>query len=225
MLRAFDASSSLSISWSSSALRISSTYLMNFLQSNHIDIDSLMPQEVFENSEIHNDAIKIMMWFALSSISHYSNKSTCFMMYSLFNSRYQYSHRCFISWRCIFRTSQFFRCSIARFTIRFYVIFEINKLSNFDSFVFAIFASMHDLILKSITLKKFVRKFQTTYRWENHIVEKTSKFVALKKFARKFQIEFVKIQSKKHKRLLWKNVENTIFANVLDRCCNQNSLI
>ena len=78
-----------------------------------------------------------------------------------------------------FKTSQFFKYSIARFTIRLYVIFEVNKSSNLDSFVFAIFASMHDLILEFIALKKLARKFQTTYRWKNRIVEKIT---SLKKF-------------------------------------------
>ena len=134
----------------------------------------------------------------------------CFIMYRLFNFRYQFSHRCFISWK--FKTrSQFFKCSIARFTIRFYVIFEINKLSNFDSFVFAIFASMYNLILQNLRHRKslfenfkqhIVEKVLKYVSLKNHIVEKISKFVALKKFARKFQIEFVKIQNRKHKRLL-----------------------
>ena len=60
-----------------------------------------------------------------------------------------------------------FNRSIARLTIRSYVIFEVNRSSNFDSFVFAIFASMHDLILESITFKEFARKLQTIHRWEN----------------------------------------------------------
>ena len=138
MFRAFDAISFLSI------FRSSLTYFMDFLSSNYIEIDSLMSQEIFENSEIHNNVIK--SWCDLHSRQYriIQTIDICFMMYRLFNSKYQISYRCFISWKCIFRTSQFFKCSIARFTNRFYVIFEINKSSNFDSFVFAIFASMYD---------------------------------------------------------------------------------
>ena len=65
-------SSFISISRSSSAFHISLTYLMNFLQSNCIDIESLMLQEVSENSETQW-CYQIMMWSALSSISHYSD--------------------------------------------------------------------------------------------------------------------------------------------------------
>ena len=104
------------------------------------------------------------------------------MMYLLINSKYQISHRCFISWRCIFKTSQFFRYSIARFTIRFYVIFEINRLFNFDSFVFANFASMYNLTLQNLrhwenlleSFKQYIakkitslKKFQDTHRWKS----------------------------------------------------------
>ena len=124
--------------------------------------------------------------------------------------------------------------SIAYFTIRFYVISQINTCIEFrfvrfcNFYIDAWFRSRH------ITLRKFARKFQTTYRWESRIVEKIislKKFVlkkfqnsSLKKFARKFQTEFVKIQSKWHKRLLWKNVENTIFANVLQSKFNWYNL-
>ena len=58
--------------------------------------------------------------------------------------------------------------------------------------------------------------------FKQRIVERIT---SLKKFARKFQIEFVKILNKKHKRLLWKSVESTVFANVFDKCCNQNSIV
>ena len=123
-----------------------------------------------------------------------------------------------------FEIQDVFSHSIARFTIRFYVIFEVNKSSNFDSFVFALFASMHDFI----TSKEFVRKFQTTHRWKIHIVKKVTslreshrwenhiaeRVTSLKELARKFQIELVKILNKRHKLLLWKSVKNTIFANV-----------
>ena len=180
-----------------------------------------MSQKISENSEIHNDAIR--SWCDLHSRQYRITQTIdiCFMMYRLFNSRYQYSHRCFISWRRIFRTSQFFRCSIARFTNRLYVIFEVNRSSNLDSFVFAVFASMHDLSLKFTALRKFARKLQTTYRWKNRIAEKVTSLrefaleklqnSSLKKFARKLQTELVRILSRKHRRMLWKSVEKYSF--------------
>ena len=63
----------ISISRSSSTFHISLTYFMNFLQSNCINIESLMLQEVFENFKTQW-CYQIMMWFALSLISLYSNK-------------------------------------------------------------------------------------------------------------------------------------------------------
>ena len=67
---------------------------------------------------------------------------------------------------------------IARFTIRFYVIFEVNKSSNLDSFVSAVFTSMHDL--ESITLKELARKLQTIRHWESfktHRFEEASELI------------------------------------------------
>ena len=61
---------------------------------------------------------------------------------------------------------------------------------NFESFVSADFASMYDLVLKSISSREIARKLQTIHRWESsriRIVERTRKVVALKKFARKLQ--------------------------------------
>ena len=89
----------------------------------------------------------------------------CFMMYLLLNSRYQISHRCFISWR--FRTSQFFKYSIARLTIRSYVISEVNRSSNFDSFISAIFASMYDLALQNLRHRESLLE-----NFKQYIVEK-----------------------------------------------------
>ena len=69
---AFDALLSLSISRSSPAFHISLAYLMDFLQPNRIGIGPLMSQEVPENPETQW-CYQIMMWPALSSISHYSD--------------------------------------------------------------------------------------------------------------------------------------------------------
>ena len=130
------------------------------------------------------------------------------MMYFLVNFKYQFSHRCFILWK--FKTwLQFFKCSIARFTIRFYVIlksiwFRFVRFCNF--YIDAWFHHVEKICSKisnNASLKK-------SYRWKNYIVEKIISLKKsiefqnslLKKFARKFQTEFVKIQSKKHKRLL-----------------------
>ena len=140
---------------------------MDFLQPNCIEIGPLMSQEVSENPEIHNDAIR--SWCDPHSRQYRTTQTigTCFMMYLSFNSRYQYSHRCFTSWRCIFRTSQFFRCSIARFTIRFYVISQANTCIESR---FVRFCNLHiDAWSRSrhITLKKLARKLQTMHRWKN----------------------------------------------------------
>ena len=72
-----------------------------------------------------------------------------------------------------FKTSQFFKCSIARFTNRLYVIFEINKSSNFDSFVFAIFASIYNLLLQNLRHRENLFE-----NFKQYIVEKV---VSLKK--------------------------------------------
>ena len=110
--------------------------------------------------------------------------------------------------------------SIARFTNRFYVIFEINKSSNFDSFIFAIFTSIHDS--KYITLKKLVRKLQTIHHWKSHIVEKISRSASLKKFARKFQIRLNSLKYKtENTNDCCKKMLKIQFSRM---CCNQNSI-
>ena len=83
--RAFDALFFLSISRSFFVCLTSLTYFMNFLQSNRIDIRSLMSQEVSENSETQW-CYQIMMWFALSSISHYSD--TRYLLHDVFSSQF-----------------------------------------------------------------------------------------------------------------------------------------
>ena len=52
---------------------------------------------------------QIMMWFAFSSISHYSNNWYLFHDVFFTQFRYQISRRCFISWRRTFRTLHFFK--------------------------------------------------------------------------------------------------------------------
>ena len=159
------------------------------------------------------------------------------MMYFLFNSRYRISHRCFISWKVTFKTLHFsnsINYSIARFTNRLYVIFEVNKLSNFDLFVFAIFASMYDLALQNLRHWKNLFENSKQYIVEKikiYIVKKILECVSLRKSFRwkslheNFKlIRFVKIQNRWHKRLLWKNVKNTIFANVLQSKFNWYNL-
>ena len=136
------------------------------------------------------------------SIWEFWNSQWCYMMWFAFSFVIaKFKHRIFAQWCIVYSISDInFRIDVsfhenlkhdrnfsdarshARFTIRFYVIFEINRLSNFDSFVFAIFASMYDLILQNlrhITLSEFVRKFQTTHRWKSYIVEKVN---SLKEF-------------------------------------------
>ena len=150
------------------------TYFMNILQSNRIDIRSLMSQKVFENSEIHNDAIK--SWCDLHSRSSSQNSNIKYLFHDVSFNQFQISDfTSMFHFVETFKTSQFFRCSIARLTNRLYVIFEVNKLSNFDLFDFAIFASnsshwkslfenFKQRIAEKVTsLKKFVlRKFQNS---------------------------------------------------------------
>ena len=186
MFRALDASFFLSIYRSSFIFFISLTHFSNLLQSNYIDIESMRSQCEMKNLKYLwniNDAVEWIIARIVNVLHYHSRiyrnvqtKNVCFMMYRLFNSRYQYSYRCFILWRCIFRTSQFFRYSIARFTNRLYVIFEVNKSSNFDSFESAIFASMCDLTQNLLRWKSLLENFKQC------IVEKISKIISLKKF-------------------------------------------
>ena len=105
-------------------------------------------------------------------------KSTCFVMYLSLNSRYQFPHRCFTSWRCTFRTSQSFRYSIARLTIRLYVISEVNRSSNLDSFVSAIFASMYDLALQNLRYRESLLE-----NFRQYIAEEALEVTSLRKSA------------------------------------------
>ena len=60
------------------------------------------------------------------------------------------------------------------------ILRHIWNTSNFDSFVFAVFASMYDLIfqnLRYIMLKKFVRKLQTIYRWKSQNLHRWKNFL------------------------------------------------
>ena len=129
-------------------------------------------------------------------------------MYLLFNSRYQISHRCFISWKVIFKTLHF---SNIRLIIRSHVLqidftlcLKSTNLSNFDSFVFAFFASIYDLILQNLRhwkdlhesfkiriVKRFLkvislREFVDNNDNHSH-VSINQEFTTLRKFARKFQ--------------------------------------
>ena len=166
---------------------------MDFLQPNYIEIESLMSQEVFENFEIHNDVFR--SWCDSHSRQYRTTQTidTCFMMYLSLNFKYQISHRCFIAWRVKFRTlhlSDSVNCSIACLTIRFYVISEINRSSDLDSFVSAVFASMYDLVLQNLrhwrSLLGSFRQYHVeracseasdnvslrkSHRWESHIAE------------------------------------------------------
>ena len=98
------------------------------------------------------------------------------MMYFLVNFKHQISHRCFISWKNLKRFQSFDRTFYN--SILFYI--EINKLSNFDSFVFAIFVSMYNFLrhwkslfenFKQYIVEK-ITSLKKLHRWKNHIVEK-----------------------------------------------------
>ena len=144
----------------------------------------------------HNDVIKSWCNLHFRQYRIIQTIDICFIMYFLINFKYQYLYRCFILWKCIFKTSQFFKYSIAYFTIRFCVIFEINK---FIEFRFARFYNFRIDVWfnfkKFTSSKKFVRKFQTIHYWKNYIVEKVYTKISN-------QIEFVKILNRKHKRML-----------------------
>ena len=104
---AFDAFSFLFISRSFFVCLIWLTYLMNFLQLNYINMKLSMSQKIFENFKIHNDVIK--SWCDLHSRQYRitQTQDICFMIYLLFNSRYQMLYRCNISWRSKFKIFSF----------------------------------------------------------------------------------------------------------------------
>ena len=125
-------------------------------------------------------------------------------MYRLFNFKYQISHRCVISKKSKFRISNVFNHSIARFTIRFYVISQINTCIEFRFVRFCNFridAWFHHVekicskVSNNASLRKF-QKFATMtiirfnkskiYRVEK-VCAKISNNASLKKHARKFQ--------------------------------------
>ena len=62
-------------------------------------------------------------------------------------------------------TQNAFSRSVARLTIRPYVIPEANRSSDLDSFVSAVFASVHDLALGPTTSGELARKLQAIHRW------------------------------------------------------------
>ena len=200
------------------------TYFMDFLQSNCIDIESLMSQTIFENFEIHNDVIK--SWCDSHSRQYRTTQTIdiCFMMYFSVNSRYQISHRRRISRKVIIKTSQFFN-SIARFANRFYVIFQVITCIEFR------FVRFCNLRIDAWFSFRIYHIEKVCSKASNNASLKKSEFASLKKSHRwkslheSFKlIKLVKIQSRWHKRLLWKNVENTIFANVLQSKFNWYNL-
>ena len=83
-LFAFDALFFLSISRSSSVCFTYSTYFMNFLQSNSIEIESLMSQKISENSEIHNDAT----WCDQHSRSSSQNSNNWYLFHDVSTSQF-----------------------------------------------------------------------------------------------------------------------------------------
>ena len=186
-IRTFDAlhtPSWLSISRPSLTLLTSLAHLLNLLQPNHIDIEPMWSQCEMRNRKYLWDISDATEWITARAVNvSHSNlastattraKNTCSTVYLLASSRYQLPYRCFISWKCIFRTSQSFKCSVARLTNRSYVIFETNESSDFDSLVSAIFASVYDLTLESTASRKLVRKLQAIHRWgssKDYLVE------------------------------------------------------
>ena len=155
----------LSISRSSLISLTSLTHLVNLLQSNYIDIESTRSQCEMKNLR-HlwnvNDDIKWIQMLVVKAFDsrfcrNTQTKDTCFTMYLLINSRYQ------LSYRCLRHTNRF--CSSS----------SLVASSKINSFVFAVFASMHDSVAKSTSSRKLVRKLQTIHRWKNsrsHFVER-----------------------------------------------------
>ena len=167
-------------------------------------------------------------WFidVAKSIWEFWNSQWYYMMWFVFSFVIaKLKHKIFVSW-CIFY-------SILDIDFRIDVSFHENSKHdrNFSDVRSHVFQFDFTSYLKSLDYRISIRSFlQSSYRcmildisrWESllesfkqHIVEKVLKYSSLKKFqnstlkkfARKFQIELVKIQSKRHKRLLWKNVE------------------
>ena len=153
----------LSISRSSLISLTSLTHLVNLLQSNYIDIESTRSQcEMKDRRYLWNinDAAEWITARVIVSHCHsrlHRNaqiKSTCSTVYLLLNSRYQISHRCFISWRVIFRTlhssdiRSITRSHALQIDLTSYL--KSTDLSDLDSFVSALFASVYDLALQNL---------------------------------------------------------------------------
>ena len=206
---------------------------MNLLSSNYIEIDSLMSQEISENSETQW-CYQIMMWFALSSISQYSDKR--YLLHDVTSIQFQ-----------IFNSASMLHLMKIQNTIAILQILDRTfynstlrhiscqyMSSNLDSFVFAVFASMYDLVLQNLRHWESLLESSRQYIAERvriYIAEKALECASLKKPSRwkslheNFKlIKLVKIQSRWHRRLLWKSVENTIFADVLQSESNWYNL-
>ena len=184
-IRMFDAlhtSCWFSIFRSSLIFLTSLTHLLNLLQRNYIDIEPMRPQCEMRDWKFLWNINDVVEWVTarVVNVSHCHSRlhdnfsDTKYLLHSV-SLQSILNICCHMNATSHEETQSVFNYSIARFTNRSYVIFEVNRLLNFDSFVSAVFASMYDLILKSTALKDFARKFQTIHRWENsrdHFTEK-----------------------------------------------------
>ena len=123
----------LSISQSSLTFHISLTNFMNFLQSNRINIESLMSQEIIENFETQwcyqdHDVIRILVHIAI--LKHKIFVSWC-IFYLILNIKFHIDVSFHKDTFKTFRYFEDFKYSIAYFINRLYVIFQINTFIEF----------------------------------------------------------------------------------------------
>ena len=151
-------------------------------------------------------------------------KSICFTVYLLFNSKYQISYRCFISWRVLFKT---LHSSNIRLITRSHVLqidltsyLKSTDLSNLDSFVSALFATMYDLALQNLRHRESLHE-----SFRIRIVEEASELIVLKKFARKLQ-NLHRWESSRTRR--WKSLHESsksdslkYWAEDINECCEK----
>ena len=152
------------------------------------------------------------MWSALSSISQYSDKR--YLLHDVTSIQFQIP--IFASMLHLMKIQntiailQMLDRTPYNSTLR-HIWSHGSQFVRFCSLRIDVWSSPSD----STSSKKFARKLQTIHDWRNSRIRIAEKITSLREFARKFHAELVRIQSRRHKRLLWKNVENTVFADVL----------
>ena len=218
----------LSISRSSSVCFTLLTYLMNFLQSKYMSIRSLMSQEVFENSETQwcykdHDVICTLVRHRRTQ-----TQNTCSMMYLFLSSRYQISHRCFISWR----NSERFRSHVLQFDLTSYLK-SIDHRISIGSFLHSSHRCMILSRWRSL-LENFrqriaerVTSLKKLHRWKSHIAERVTSLRQLHRWEslyESFRLSSLEYWAEDTSDCCEK-VLKVQSSRVLDRCCNQSSVV